>query len=419
MDELVLEIKKLGEDLGAQIAKAEGQIVEAKGVSADTAKDLKAVQDKLNELEEKAHKAGKDIQDLAVKGNRELLPMGGGVGADHIKALEGQIFDQLKVAKEKGYLSEEATGRKVFKMEQGHLALHQKAVAGITTGNLTNGAGAAAYSARQISQNVINQPTPRTRVRSLLNTTPMTEALVEYPQFTGGEGAPGYQVNQGDTKAKLDYDWKMVPLQAKTIAATADVSRQSLADIGWLSSFLSTQMLNDLLKKEDTELLYGVGGANAINGLFNQSTDYVRTAPTYTTYYELLVDAAAQLEEKDYYVNGILLNPRDYANLLIYKSSTGEFNHPGLVFGGTNRDLLTFNGVPIYKSSAVTRLTGMVADWSNADLLIREGISFDISYENGTNFEKNMVTLRIEERIALAVYRPEAFMNIAFNTIAS
>jgi HK97 family phage major capsid protein len=38
------------------------------------------------------------------------------------------------------------------------------------------------------------------------------------------------------------------------------------------------------------------------------------------------------------------------------------------------------------------------------------GIEVLISTENDKDFENNMVTIRAEERLAFAVYRPEAFV---------
>ncbi|WP_367672854.1 phage major capsid family protein, partial [Serratia symbiotica] len=41
-----------------------------------------------------------------------------------------------------------------------------------------------------------------------------------------------------------------------------------------------------------------------------------------------------------------------------------------------------------------------------------------ISTENADDFEKNMISIRCEERVALAVKRPEAFVTGAFTVPA-
>lgn len=401
---------ELGKDFNEQLQKAQGQMQETGKIAEDTVVQLKGVEDKISLVEKALGGMKEDFSQMVAKMNKSELPFGND-GRNHIKDLQGQIYDQLKSGVEKGDISETATGRKRFDMKDGHKALHQKAVAPITSANLTDGNGNIAYSATQYG-GMVDARKPRTRVRQLLSTGLMSEKLLAYPQYTGSEGGANYQVNEGDKKATADFDWKMVPLLPKTIAVTVDVSKQSMMDIAWLSGFLADHMQRMVLDKEDGEILNGAGGANALHGILPQAQTYVPTDAEFDEMYDFLVDAEAQLEEDFYYATGILLNPRAYAKLLVRKTSDGAYNHPGLVFGGTQRDLLTFNGIPIYKSSAIAKETGVIGDWQTASLLIREGLSFDISYENKDNFEKNMVTLRMEERVALALYEPNAFIKI-------
>ncbi|MFY3739122.1 phage major capsid protein, partial [Escherichia coli] len=49
-------------------------------------------------------------------------------------------------------------------------------------------------------------------------------------------------------------------------------------------------------------------------------------------------------------------------------------------------------------------------------LFDREDANVVISTENADDFEKNMISIRCEERLALAVKRPEAFVYGSFST---
>ena len=150
-----------------------------------------------------------------------------------------------------------------------------------------------------------------------------------------------------------------------------------------------------------------------MNGIHTQATAY--KAPidiTGATKVDTLRLAMLQASLADVFATGHVLHSQDWAEIELLKDSTGAylFANP---FGSITQVLW---GLPVAETNQPAMqgkfLTGGFAE--AAQIFDREDANVVISTENADDFEKNMISIRCEERLALSVYRPEAFIKGAF-----
>ena len=117
--------------------------------------------------------------------------------------------------------------------------------------------------------------------------------------------------------------------------------------------------------------------------------------------------ALLQAELSEFPADGIVLNPIDWAAIELTKDGEGRYI-VGQPQEGTAARLWNR---PVVATQAMQQdefLTG--AFRLGAQIFDRMDVEILISTENDKDFENNMVTIRAEERLAFAVYRPEAFV---------
>lgn len=107
-----------------------------------------------------------------------------------------------------------------------------------------------------------------------------------------------------------------------------------------------------------------------------------------------------------------MLNPIDWAAIETLKDTTGRYII-GNPQGSINKMLWN---TPVVDTQAQTLDNFLVGAFNAAaQIFDRMSIEVLLSTENDKDFENNMITLRAEERLALAVYRPEAFIAGTFS----
>ena len=258
-------------------------------------------------------------------------------------------------------------------------------------------------------------PLPRRRltIRDLLSSGRMDGNTLEYVKETGfvNNAAP---VAEGAAKPESDIKLDLVTTSAKVIAHWTKASRQVLSDIAQLRSMIDERLLYGLAYVEEAQLLNGDGTGQNLLGIIPQATAY---SPAFGVTDETPIDALrlAQLQAAlaEYPATGHVLNPIDWARIETTKDSEGRY----IVGNPQGTASPTMWSLPVVTTQAIAQdkfLTG--AFKLAAQLFDRWDARVEVGYVND-DFTKNLVTILAEERLALAVFRPEAFVYGDFGNV--
>ncbi|HZY67753.1 MAG TPA: phage major capsid protein, partial [Devosia sp.] len=187
-----------------------------------------------------------------------------------------------------------------------------------------------------------------------------------------------------------------------------------LDDVPQLRSYIDGRLRYGLAFVEDAQILNGGGTGTDLNGIYTQATAYSApvTIPTPVTKIDVIRLAMLQAFLAELPPTGIVLHPTDWATIELVKDTTGR-HIIGNPQDGTAPRLWR---LPVVETPAMTVDKYLVGAFKlGAQLFDREEANVEISTEDSDNFRKNLVTIRAEERLAMAVYRPEAFIKGDFS----
>jgi HK97 family phage major capsid protein len=249
-------------------------------------------------------------------------------------------------------------------------------------------------------------------LRDLLTVMPISTSSVEYPKQSTRTNAAA-PAAEGTTKPYSNYGWTRATANVRTIAHLAKLTRQALDDAPRLQAEVDSEMRYGLVLVEDSQILLGDGTGENLYGLYPQATAYAlpagATAPA--TQIDKLRMAILQSVLALYPADGMVLNPIDWANIEVLKDAAGGyiFANPLQMAGPT------LWGKPVAQTQSMSVGNFLVGAFKQAATLYdRLQPEVLISSENADDFEKNLLTMRCEERLALAVKRPAALIKGAF-----
>jgi HK97 family phage major capsid protein len=388
---MVEEIKSAFEGIKSEL---NGQFDAAK---AENVAAVDAVKSELEELKSQVAVVKDAADKLEAKNNRIKM------NENQVKGFNATLAEAI----EKNADSIAKLGR--GEVKRSGFVLDTKAV-----GNMTEAVNLTGDIPRQYAPQVYALPNRKVHVRSLLPVGTISTGLFTFPKETSGEGDVAPQT-QGSTKSQLDFDITMTDAPAQYIAGFVRISRQMLDDVPAMTSFLQARLLEKYLLAEDAQLLNGSGTAPNLTGLTINAASPTGAA---TVDVEQLVQAIAQVSATNYSANGILINPTDWANIMNTKNTNAAYSLPGSTVVTTDGSL-TIAGVPVFQSTAIAADKFLVGDWAmGAQIMQNQGISVQFSEFDSDNFQKNLITVRVEARIAFPIYYNNAFVYGDFGNVA-
>ncbi|MGJ0638035.1 phage major capsid protein [Xenorhabdus bovienii] len=251
-------------------------------------------------------------------------------------------------------------------------------------------------------------PKQRLFIRDLIAPGKTTSSAIFWVQQTGFTNKAAV-VSENTAKPYSDIQFATKITAVTTVAHMFKASKKILDDFAQLQSLVDAEMRYGLKFVEEQEILFGDGSGAHLHGIIPQASKFKA---------EFKVDkqngiddlrlAMLQAQLARFPASAHVLHFIDWANIELAKDSLGRYilGNPAGLIGPT------LWGLPVVATEAAAFrgkfLTG--AFNAGAQIFDREETNVVISTENTDDFEKNMISLRCEERLALAVKRPEAFV---------
>ncbi len=256
------------------------------------------------------------------------------------------------------------------------------------------------------------QPKQRLFIRDLIapgRTESNTIYWVQQTGFTNNAKA----VAENTTKPYSDIQFAEKITPVRTIAHLFKEAKQILDDMPQLQSTIDAELRYGLKYVEEQEILFGDGTGAHLEGIVPQATAF---SAAFEVANQNGIDdlrlAMLQAQLARFPASGHVLHFIDWAKIELIKDTLGRYilANPAALTGPT------LWGLPVVATEAAAFqgkfLTG--AFNAGAQIFDREDANVVISTENADDFEKNMISIRCEERLALAVKRPEAFVYGSF-----
>jgi HK97 family phage major capsid protein len=309
-----------------------------------------------------------------------------------------------------------------------------------TAGNLSGfqrGSGLGDFGSIQRDP-MVASPMRTKRVRDLFPVRRTTAQVIEYfrqlgftsisaadfaafPGYSGNNDAAAVPERSGSAfglKPQSSFQFVGEQAPVRTLAHWEAAHRNVLADEPQLRSIIDNELLYGLRLLEDNQILNGDGAGENLKGVLQttgiQTYNHASVSAAMSAPKDTKADGlrrAATLSFLAYYEpSGIVMHPNDWEDIELTKDANGQYLVAvSVAMGGEPRVWR----MPVVETPAIAEGTALVGAFgTGAQLYDREDASIRISEQHSDFFIRNAIVILAEQRLALAVKRPEAFVKV-------
>lgn len=225
-------------------------------------------------------------------------------------------------------------------------------------------------------------------------------------------------VAEGGVKPAMNDVLLRVQEPVSKVAQLYKVSDEMIADAAQYKSFLDARLVLGLRLKVQQQLLNGSGTLPQLRGLnnrtgFNTVVVSGSLAANQRAWFSALLDQITAIRTTGFVEpNAILVNPLDWATLQKATDANGQYFNGGPFlrdYGNAQPNVTSIWGIPLVSTLEQPQGTALVGNFQDAQVWNRAGIVVETTNSDGTDFQNDIVSVRGERRLGLAVYRPLSF----------
>lgn len=239
----------------------------------------------------------------------------------------------------------------------------------------------------------------------------------EFAALTNEEGAT--TVAEASAKPEVAMKFASADAPVRKIAAWIQVTMEALEDAPTLAGYINTRLGYMVLLREEEQVLDGNGTAPNISGITDQTA--IQTQAGVANDVPATVGLAiSKIENVDGFADGVAINPITFWTGVVerFSSQMDAQYQTGNVLPYTN-GLNAILGLPAVRTRSLATGNLITGSWAlGATLYERMGVTIRSTDSHASLFISNTVVVLAEERVALAIHRPDFFVRTTDQTFS-
>lgn len=266
-------------------------------------------------------------------------------------------------------------------------------------------------------------------MRQVLDTEDMPAGdTIEYAAQVGFDNAAAAVAQATDTtttgakpQSSIAFEERTAP--ARWIATWMAVTRQTLSDLNVMRAVIDNQGRLMIRIEEDRQILLGNGTAPNLTGILDDGNTGLQTLDLTGLGDDANLDGIRTARRmvrtglSRLAPSFVVVNPVDSEEFDLLKDLEGRYRAGDpFAFGGPDSPPIW--RLPRVESEAITEGTALVGARGGATIFEREPLTVEIATQHADFFVRNLVVVLFEERVALPIWFPTAFVEVTLSAWA-